>query len=205
MKNAKGWEEAHTAFFRDATAWVGFYKNLLIVVAITWIHTCSRSRNQESILDLIFRTARKTDLVDLVNMLADDELGRQREDPGTPLNQSYLTAFSHINADSNNELVVAESAGAVVGMLQLTFIPYLTHKGSTRCLIEGVRIHETYRGKGLGTAFFQWAIERARQRGCSLVQLTTDRQRPDAARFYESLGFRATHTGFKLRLDSDDA
>ena len=85
-------------------------------------------------------------------------------------------------------------------MLQLTFIPYLTHIGSWRCLIEGVRIHSNFRGQGLGTAFFKWAIERAKSRHCRIVQLTSDKQRPDALRFYQALGFKATHEGFKLTL-----
>lgn len=85
-------------------------------------------------------------------------------------------------------------------MLQLTFIPYLTHIGSWRCLIEGVIIANTYRGKGLGTEFINWAIKRAKERRCSIVQLTSDKQRPVAIRFYESLGFKATHEGFKLKL-----
>jgi GNAT superfamily N-acetyltransferase len=85
-------------------------------------------------------------------------------------------------------------------MLQLTFIPYLTHTGSWRCLIEGVRIAKTHRGKGLGAKFINWAINRAREKNCSIVQLTSDKQRPDALRFYESLGFEATHEGFKLKI-----
>ena len=95
---------------------------------------------------------------------------------------------------------MVEGDGQLVGMLQLTFIPYLTHTGSRRCLIEGVRIHRDHRGRGLGGEFIRWAIRRARERGCSLVQLTSDKQRPDALRFYESLGFVASHEGFKLRL-----
>jgi GNAT superfamily N-acetyltransferase len=125
--------------------------------------------------------------------------GREREEPSGPLNPSYQAAFERISADPNNELAVMEAGGAIAGMLQLTFIPCLTHTGSTRCLIEGVRIHKAHRGKGLGKAFIEWAIERARERGCGIVQLTTDKQRPDAIRFYESLGFRATHEGFKLK------
>jgi len=110
----------------------------------------------------------------------------------------------HIQNDPNNELTVVESDGAIVGMLQLTFIPYLTYQGSWRCLIEGVRIKESFRGKGLGTQVFQWAIERARERKCHIVQLTSDKQRTDAIRFYENLGFNASHEGFKLKIGSDD-
>jgi GNAT superfamily N-acetyltransferase len=151
-------------------------------------------------MKLKFRKARKNDISNLVNLLADDDLGAKREDISRPLNQSYIDAFQSIEKDTNNELTIVESEGELVGMLQLTFIPYLTHTGSWRCLIEGVRIAENFRGKGLGTKFISWAIERARERNCSIVQLTSDKQRPGALRFYESLGFSATHEGFKLKI-----
>ncbi|WP_223786678.1 GNAT family N-acetyltransferase [Marinicella meishanensis] len=147
-----------------------------------------------------FRTAQASDLPALVHMLADDPLGAQRENPALPLDPAYVTAFEHIDRDPNQELVVVEQDQRVIGMLQLTFIPYLTHLGSWRCLIEGVRIHRNHRGQGWGQQLFHWAFERARERGCQLVQLTSDKQRPAAIRFYESLGFVASHEGFKLRL-----
>ncbi|UTV30937.1 GNAT family N-acetyltransferase [Photobacterium atrarenae] len=147
-----------------------------------------------------FRPATQDDLETLVLMLQDDALGSQREDGTLPLNANYLQAFDAIQADPNNQLMVAEIQDRVVGMLQLTFIPYLTHIGSWRCLIEGVRIHTDYRGQGLGEQMFQYAIGQAQEKGCQLVQLTSDKQRPDALRFYEKLGFVATHEGFKLRL-----
>ena len=149
---------------------------------------------------LSFRQAGKNDLPALITMLADDPLGAAREDASTPPNPRYVDALREIDADPGNELTVVEADGQLVGMLQLTFIPYLTHTGSRRCLIEGVRIHRDYRGRGLGSDFIHWAIERARARGCNLVQLTSDKQRADALRFYESLGFVASHEGFKLRL-----
>ena len=151
-------------------------------------------------MQLVFRKALLTDIPGLVSMLSDDELGALREDGSRPLNQKYLQAFAEIESDANNELTVVESDAEVVGMLQLTFIPYLTYIGSWRCLIEGVRIHSDHRGQGLGAKFLQWAIERARERDCRIVQLTSDKKRPSALRFYESLGFKATHEGFKLRL-----
>ena len=151
-------------------------------------------------MKLSFREAVESDLPALIGMLADDQLGAAREDATLPPNQRYIDAFREIDADPANELTVVECDGRLVGMLQLTFIPYLTHTGSRRCLIEGVRIHRDSRGQGLGGEFIRWAIERARARGCSLVQLTSDKQRPDALRFYESLGFSASHEGFKLRL-----
>ena len=151
-------------------------------------------------MNLEFRSATESDLSDLTHLLADDELGSKREDTSLPINQSYVDAFHSIDKDSNNELTVVESDGALVGMLQLTFIPYLTHTGSWRCLIEGVRIEKSFRGQGAGTDFIHWAIQRARQRKCSIVQLTSDKQRPGALRFYESLGFVASHEGFKFKL-----
>jgi GNAT superfamily N-acetyltransferase len=149
---------------------------------------------------LSFRQALESDLPQLIGMLADDDLGATREDATLPPNQRYVDAFREIDADPANELTVVESGGRLVGMLQLTFIPYLTHTGSRRCQIEGVRIDREWRGQGLGGEFIRWAVERARERDCDLVQLTSDKQRPDALRFYESLGFSASHEGFKLKL-----
>jgi ribosomal protein S18 acetylase RimI-like enzyme len=151
-------------------------------------------------MDLIFRDARGSDLQLLVEMLTDDELGAQREDASIPLDQAYCSAFENIESDPNNELVVVESDSTLVGMLQLTFIPYLSHRGSWRCLIESVRIQSQFRGMGLGTKLFEWAINRARQKDCKLVQLTSDKTRPGAIRFYENLGFQASHEGLKLKL-----
>lgn len=151
-------------------------------------------------MELHYRQAVKHDIPALVQMLSDDKLGRMREDSSFPVNQAYLDAFESINQDPNNELVVVEDSAGMVGMLQLTFIPYLSHIGSWRCLIESVRIHSNYRGRGLGTDFFKWAIKRAADRGCTLVQLTSDKNRGEALRFYEKLGFKSTHEGFKLKL-----
>jgi len=151
-------------------------------------------------LSLSFREALEEDITALVALLADDGLGQQREDGSKPLNEAYLLAFKQISKDPNNELIVAEENQIIVGMLQLTFIPYLTHVGSWRCLIEGVRIHREVRNTGLGTKLFKWAIERAKIKKCTIVQLTSDKQRPNAIRFYEGLGFEATHEGFKLKL-----
>ena len=154
-------------------------------------------------MDLLFREALEEDISALVELLADDGLGQQREDISKPMNEAYLLAFKQISADPNNELIVAEENQLIVGMLQLTFIPYLTHIGSWRCLIEGVRIRSKYRNTGLGTKLFGWAIERAKIKKCKIVQLTSDKQRPNAIRFYENLGFKATHEGFKLKLHTD--
>lgn len=151
-------------------------------------------------MKLNFRPARLSDLEILVAMLADDPLGATREDTGQPINPRYLESFNQISRDPNNQLTVVELDGKTVGMLQLTFIPYLTHTGSWRCLIEGVRIHRDYRSRGLGQCMLQWAIEQAKEKHCKIIQLTSDKSRPDAIRFYQSLGFEATHEGFKLSL-----
>ena len=149
-------------------------------------------------MNLIFRQATEADLNRLIKMLSDDPLGSTREDNSEPLNQNYLIAFQEIDRDPNNELIVVESNAEIIGMLQLTFIPYLTYTGSWRCLIEGVRIHPDYRGQGLGTTLFEWAIARAKQKRCKILQHTSDKKRPAALAFYEKLGFKATHEGFKL-------
>jgi GNAT superfamily N-acetyltransferase len=146
------------------------------------------------------RPAREADVSEIVRLLADDPLGATRERYETPLPESYARAFRAIDADPNNELVVAWQGDRVVGVLQLTFIPYLTYQGGWRALIEGVRVDARVRSLGLGRALFEWAIGRARERGCHMVQLTTDKSRPDARRFYEALGFVASHEGMKLRL-----
>ena len=130
-------------------------------------------------------------------MLADDDLGAQREVPGDP---AYLRAFQAIDADPGQLLVVAERDGEVVGTLQLTFIPGLSRRGATRALV-GPHPHALdQRGGGLGAALMEWAVEESRRRGCALVQFTSDASRTRAHRFYERLGFEATHLGFKLPL-----
>ncbi|MFI2431673.1 GNAT family N-acetyltransferase [Streptomyces sp. NPDC018693] len=148
--------------------------------------------------DLEIRAAVAEDIPAIVAMLADDPLGAQREslDDLTP----YLTALDRLAADPHQRLVVAVREGRVVGTLQLTIIPGLSRRGATRSIIEGVRVHADERGSGLGTRFIEWAIEESRSAGCQLVQLTSDNTRTDAHRFYERLGFVASHVGFKLQL-----
>lgn len=147
-----------------------------------------------------FRPARRAELDVLVAMLADDELGSQREVVRSPLPAEYVAAFDAIDSDPNQELVVAESHGDPVGLLQLTFIPSLTYRGSWRVQVEGVRVSRNHRGQGIGRGLLLYAIDRARSRDCVMVQLTSDKRRPDAIAFYEELGFEASHEGFKLRL-----
>ncbi|MEV5144346.1 GNAT family N-acetyltransferase [Streptomyces sp. NPDC052727] len=148
--------------------------------------------------DLEIRAATAGDLPAIVAMLADDPLGAQRESPGdlTP----YRNALERLTADPNQHVVVAVREGRVIGTLQLTIIPGLSHKGATRALIEAVRIHAGERGSGLGSRLIEWAIDTSRRLDCQMVQLTSDKSRTDAHRFYERLGFTASHEGFKLRL-----
>lgn len=153
--------------------------------------------------ELSFRQATAADLESIVCMLADDPLGAQREAFRQPLPGSYRHAFAAIEADPNNELVLAcLPDSTIAGVLQLTFIPSITYQGSWRALIEGVRVSSASRGQGIGRAMFEWAMQRARERHCHLLQLTTDKARPDALRFYQSLGFIASHEGMKMRLES---
>ncbi|NUQ96827.1 MAG: GNAT family N-acetyltransferase [Streptomyces sp.] len=148
--------------------------------------------------DLEIRPATADDMTAIVAMLADDPLGAQRESPDdlTP----YLAALERLASDPNQHLVVAVREGRVVGTLQLTVIPGLSRRGAVRSIIEGVRIHADERGSGLGTRLIEWAIDESRRQGCQLVQLTSDKTRSDAHRFYERLGFTASHLGFKLHL-----
>ena len=148
----------------------------------------------------IFRQATRDDVPAIVRMLAHDPLGARRETYGDSLPESYYAAFEAIDGDPNNELVVAELDERIIGFLQLTFIPYLTYQGGWRALVEGVRVDPELRSHGIGTMLFTWAIDRARQRNCHILQLTSDKARPDAIRFYESLGFVASHEGMKLHL-----
>ncbi len=145
----------------------------------------------------MFRRATVQDLPAIVALLADDVLGAAREAPGDP---AYAAAFAAIDADPNQLLVVAEQDARILGCLQLTFLPGLSHRGAWRGQIESVRVAADQRGTGLGRRFLEWAIAQCRARGCRLVQLTTDKSRTDARRFYESLGFTASHEGMKLAL-----
>lgn len=152
--------------------------------------------------DLVFRKATKEDLSDIVGLLADDPLGASRENVQDPLSEAYKRAFELIEKDLNQELIVVEDEQEIIGTLQLTFIPYLTYQGGLRSQIEAVRIKANRRSEGIGRKMFEWAIERAKSRGAHVLQLTTDKQRPEALRFYESLGFQATHEGLKLHIGS---
>lgn len=152
--------------------------------------------------NLRFREATRDDVPAIVRLLADDVLGatRERFEEGRPVDEAYLQAFDAISAQKDNRIIVAELDGRVVGTLQLTFIPGLSRLGLVRAQIEEVRVASTARGQGIGEKLISYAIDRARDRGCGLVQLTTDNTRTDAHRFYERLGFVASHVGMKLVL-----
>lgn len=150
--------------------------------------------------EIEIRRATEGDVAAIVAMLADDPLGAAREDASTPLAAAYVAAFRAIDADPNQYLAVMTDGGVVIGTLQLTFIAGLSRRGALRGQIEAVRIAAGRRGAGIGQELFEWAIAECRARGCRTVQLTTDRSRADAHRFYERLGFEASHVGYKLAL-----
>ncbi|CAN7577472.1 N-acetyltransferase family protein [Neorhizobium sp. LjRoot104] len=148
-----------------------------------------------------FRKARRSDLPAIIDLLADDMLGQSREVVSDPVDPRYEQAFAAIEADGNQLLAVAvDGEGKVLGCLQLSFIPGLSRAGMWRGQIESVRVAARERGTGLGSQCIEWAVQKAAERGCQLVQLTSDKARPDAIRFYEKLGFIASHEGLKRSL-----
>lgn len=147
-----------------------------------------------------FRKAREDDLPSIVRLLSDDELGSQRERFEEPLPAAYYEAFNAIESQVGNQVILAIENQRVIGCLQLTIIPGLARQGMRRAQIEGVRIDRIYRGKQIGEKLFEKAIAIAKSEKCGMVQLTTDKQRSDAHRFYEKLGFSASHEGMKLIL-----
>ena len=147
------------------------------------------------------RRATRKDVPEIIALLANDKLGELREDFRDPLPEAYYTAFEKIQADANLHLMVLEDVnGSVIGTLQLSFLQYLTYQGGIRSQIEAVRVHPDHRGKGLGRKLFEWAIEFAEKNGAHLIQLTTDKKRPEALAFYKELGFTASHEGMKLHF-----
>lgn len=148
--------------------------------------------------DVLFRRATRADLPSIVRLLAEDDLGSQREQNEDPLPESYYSAYEEINKDPHHELIVAELDEAVIGTLHLMFLPSISFQGGLRAQIESVRIVNQLQGQGIGSEMMKWAIERAQARGAHIVQLTTHKSREDAHRFYERLGFKGTHLGMKL-------
>ena len=148
----------------------------------------------------VFRPACRKDLARIVELLADDPLGAGRERFEDPLPASYDAAFDRIEASDGNILTVAELDGAVVGCLQMTFIPGLSNQGADLALIEGVRVDTALRSQGLGAQLIAHALEVARARGCQAVELFTHKSRTDAHRFYDRLGFEQSHVGYRIKL-----
>lgn len=147
-----------------------------------------------------FRLAKRADLPSIVRMLADDELGSQRELFEEPLPEPYYSAFEQIENDPNHELIVAEKAGKVIGTLHLMFLPSISFQGGLRAQVESVRVDKQFQSQGIGSAMMKWSMQRAKERGAHVVQLTTHNTRVDAHRFYERLGFKGSHLGMKLIL-----
>lgn len=151
-------------------------------------------------MDVLFRPARRDDLAVLLELLRDDEVAQSRGDYALGVTSAVIAAFEAIEADANNHLWVGERQGEVVSLAQVTIIPGLSRGGAWRAQVEGVRVRADLRGEGIGTALMAWIIDHAEASGCRLIQLTTDARRSGAHRFYERLGFEASHVGMKLRL-----
>uniref|UniRef100_A0AAU2JLU4 GNAT family N-acetyltransferase n=1 Tax=Streptomyces sp. NBC_00049 TaxID=2903617 RepID=A0AAU2JLU4_9ACTN len=158
---------------------------------------------------MIFRTATRADLPAVLALLADED--RVVDPAALVVGEAHERAFAAIESDARNEVLVltdgaddgaggAGRGGVVLGCLQLTYIPGLGRQGRERALVEAVRIRADRRGEGLGAEVMRLAVERARARGCGLIQLTSDKRRAQAHRFYERLGFARSHEGFKLSL-----
>lgn len=147
------------------------------------------------------RAARADDVPAVVRLLADDMLGATRD--GNPDDPVYARAFAAIEASPDNALFVLDDDGVIVGCAQVTVIPGLSRRGNTRVQIESVRVAADRRGLGLGAMLIEHLVSLARQAGCGTVQLTSDKRREDAHRFYERLGFKKSHDGFKLDLVTD--
>src|SRR5574339_1222871 len=143
--------------------------------------------------EVIFRPARRADLPAIVRLLADDELGSQRECYEEPLPEAYYSAFERIESDPNHELIVAERDGEVIGTLHLMFLPSISFQGGLRAQVESVRVDKRFQSQGIGSEMMRWTVERTKQRGAHVVQLTTHKTRVDAHRFYERLGFKGSH------------
>jgi GNAT superfamily N-acetyltransferase len=155
----------------------------------------------ELVAQLIARRAEPRDLAAMLALIADDVMGKNRDNTAHDADPVYRDAFEVIASDPNQLLLVGELAGDIIAMLQITFIPGLSRRGALRANIEVVRVNSALRGRGIGGWLMREAIELARTRGCALVQLTSDHQRHEAHAFYQRLGFTPSHTGFKLKLE----
>ncbi len=170
------------------------------MVQIARIERKKRENVTGNSADLSLRDARPSDLPAIIRLLADDELGKTREKESDQDHTAYRAAFDRIERDPQNRLIVADLDGRVVGCMQITTIPHLTFAGGTRLQIEGVRVDRQFRSKDIGGEMMRWAIDLGRKNGCHLVQLTTDKTRADARRFYEKAGFKPSHIGYKYDL-----
>lgn len=150
--------------------------------------------------EVLFRLATRDDVPSIVRLLADDDLGSQREQDENPLPESYYSAFEQIHNDPNHELIVAARGGEVIGTLHLMFLPSISFQGALRSQVESVRVDKRFQNQGIGSEMMKWTIDRAQQRGAQVMQLTTHNTRVDAHRFYERLGFKGSHLGMKLSL-----
>lgn len=151
-------------------------------------------------MDFNIRKDRYEDVLPIVKLLAQDSLGKQRELYQDPLPHNYYTAFCDRDSDTNNYLIVIEDNKNIIGTAQLTILTHLTYQGGKRGQIEGGRIDENYRGQGIGKLMIEWVINKSRELGCHLVQLTMDKKRCETIEFYQKLGFVASHEGMKLHL-----
>jgi|SRR5579862_9045576 len=149
-------------------------------------------------MTITFRNATRSELPEIIRLLADDQIGVTREKYEEPLLPAYYAAFDAIHADNNCRLIVAELENKIIGTFQITFIRYLTFQGGKRAIIEEVRIDKSMRNKGFGKMMMEWAIQLAKENACHLVQLTSNKQRTQAIEFYKRLGFVASHEGLKL-------
>ena len=149
---------------------------------------------------LTHRKATINDLRSIIELLVEDELGQTREQLSDTLDERYIKAFNQISNDPNQYLMVVDLNDKIVGTCHLTIIPSLTFQGSTRLLIEAVRVSSAHRGKKIGEWVMKQTVQFGESNGASIMQLTTNKKRADAKRFYERLGFNATHEGMKLYL-----
>ena len=159
------------------------------------------AKQSQKRVEMILRKATKKVLLKIVEMIADDELGNKREIIQEPLTDDYINAFKSIDNDANQELIIVENDNSeIIGTMQLSFIQYLTYRGGLRAQIEAVRIRKDKRGNGIGKIMFEWAVNRAKERKAHLLQLTTDKKRANAIKFYKGIGFIATHEGMKMHF-----
>lgn len=149
---------------------------------------------------LEIRRAERTDVPEIVRIIADNEIGRMREDYQESIPESYYKAFDRISDDNNQILIVACYQGEVVGTVQVSFIQNMSVRGAYRALLESMHVDSNFRGKNIGSFMMEWAIETAREKGCNIVQLTSNKKRQKAHNFYRKFGFVATHEGFKMPL-----